>query len=111
MRSVFKRKSDIKLSEEGPFPARTLLSKDETPSVSVKIGKLPIGREIAIHMHEHSDQLEYYIKGRATLFLEGIGEKEIKPDTFMFAPKGVKHGIRNVTEELVIISVFIPALF
>lgn len=79
--------------------------------VSVKVGRLPVGGEIVLHSHEGSNQLEYYPEGRATLFLEGVGEREIRPGSFMFAPKGVGHRIRNVTEELVIYSVFVPALF
>lgn len=111
LKPLVRRESDTKLSKGGPFPAKILLSKDETPSVSVKVGKLPVGGKIPIHTHEDSDQLEYYIKGKAVFFLEGLGEIEIEPGAFTFAPKGVKHGILNVTEELMIISVFVPALF
>ena len=111
MKGVFRYDQEIVVNEEGPFPAKTLLSRLDTPMVSVKVGTLPVGSEIAIHSHEESSQLEYYPKGKAILFLEGVGEKEIRPGAFMFAPKGVKHGIRNVTEELVIYSVFVPALF
>ena len=111
MKAIFKRESEVEVSEEGPFPAKILLSKDETQSASVKVGKLPVGQDIPIHIHEGSDQLEYYVKGRATLFVEDIGVKEIEQGTFMFVPKGVKHGIRNIREELVIVSIFVPALF
>lgn len=90
------------MSAKGPFSAKILLSKEDTPMVSVKVGRLPVGGEIVLHSHEGSSQLEYYPEGRATLFLEGVGEREIRPGSFMFAPKGVGHRIRNVTEELVI---------
>lgn len=111
MKGIFRNESEIKISKEGPFPAKTLLSKKDTPIASVKIGRLPVGGKIEVHSHKDINQLEYYIKGKATLFLEGVGEKEIGPGTFMFAPKGVKHGIHNVTEELIIYGVFTPALF
>jgi len=111
LKGIFRNESDIKISEEGPFPSKTLLSKRDTPTASVKIGSLPVGGKIEVHSHKDVNQLEYYIKGKATLFLEGVGEKEIRPGTFMFAPKGVKHGIHSVTEELIIYCVFTPALF
>ena len=111
MKAVLRYEEEIEMSKEGPFPAKVLLSEEDTELTSVKTGKLAIGQEIAVHSHKESSQLEYYPQGRATLFLEGEGDKEIRSGTFMFAPKGVKHGISNVTEELVIFSVFIPALF
>ena len=77
----------------------------------VKIGELAVGGEISVHSHAKSNQIEYYPQGKATLYLEGVGEREILPGSFMFAPNGVKHGIREVTEKLIIYSVFIPALF
>ncbi len=108
---IFKRERDATLSMEGPFPAKILLSRDETPHVSVKIGKLSIGQEISIHSHKDVDQVEYFVKGKAMLFLDGVGEKRIEPGTFMYAPRGAKHGIQKVTEDVLILSVFLPALF
>jgi len=99
------------IDEKGPFPARILLSKSDTGSLSVKHGVLAVGRDIKIHSHDESDQMEFYIAGKAILFVEGIGEKEIRQGTFMYAPKGVKHGIRSVQEPVEMVSVFVPPLF
>ncbi len=102
---------DCPEDEKGPFPARILLSKIDTGDLSVKHGLLPIGQEIKVHNHEENAQVEFYPSGKAVLFVEGVGEKEIGPGTFMYAQRGVKHGIHSVQEPLEIISVFIPALF
>ena len=58
-----------------------------------------------------TDQIEYYIEGKAVLCLGGVGGKEIGKGSFIYAPKAVKHGIRNVTEPLKIYGAFLPALF
>ncbi len=96
---------------KGPFPARVLLSKLDTQELSVKHGVLPVGQEITVHSHQGHAQAEFYSAGRATLFVEGVGEKEIGPGSFMYAPRGVRHGIHSVKEPLEIVSVFVPPLF
>jgi len=111
LKAIFRYRDSINIKKDGPFPAKTLLSELDTPLASVKVGKLAVGCEISVHSHTKSNQVEYYPQGKAILYLEGVGEKEILPGSFMFAPNGVKHGIREVTETLTIYSVFIPALF
>jgi quercetin dioxygenase-like cupin family protein len=95
----------------GPFPARILLSKIDTEEMSVKHGVLPVGQEIEIHSHNEQAQIEFYLSGEALLFVEGVGERKIGSGSFMYAPKGAKHGIRSVKEPLEILSVFTPPLF
>jgi len=102
---------DLMLSREGPFPAKILLSKQDTRSASVKMGTLEKGKKIEPHMHAECDQIEYYLKGKALMFIEGLGEKEIREGAFTYIPKGVKHGVLNVAESLMILTVFVPPLF
>ena len=97
--------------EKGPFPARVLLSKLDTRELGVKHDILPVGREIKVHSHEGHAQAEFYPSGRATLLVEGVGETEFGPGSFMYAPRGVRHGIHSVKEPLEIVSVFVPSLF
>ncbi|UCD72878.1 MAG: cupin domain-containing protein [Candidatus Bathyarchaeota archaeon] len=112
MSSGLVRKSESCPPDElGPFPARILLSKVDTKAMSVKHGVLPVGQEIDIHYHEEQDQIEFYLSGKALLFVEGVRESQIGSGSFMYAPKGVKHGIRSVEEPLEIITVFVPSLF
>lgn len=99
------------LDEKGPFPARILLSKVDTEEMSVKHGVLAVGQEIDVHCHEEQAQVEFYPSGKATLFVEGVGEREISSGYFMYAPQGVKHGIHSVVEPLEIVTIFVPALF
>ena len=111
MKPLVRNEEDLDLNEEGPFPAKILLSKQDTSIASVKVGILEKGRTIDTHAHSESDQIEYYLSGKAVMFIEGLGEKVIKKGSFTYIPKGVKHGVREVTESLKILTVFIPPLF
>ncbi len=111
MKPTIRNEEDPNLNEEGPFPAKILLSKQDTSTASVKVGTLEKGRKIEIHSHAESDQIEYYLSGKAIMFIEGLGEKKISKGSFTYIPKGVKHGILEVIEPLRILTVFVPPLF
>ena len=111
MEPSVRHEEDIGLSEEGPFLAKILLSEQETPTASVELGTLEERRKTEPHMHNECEQLEYYLKGRALMFIEGLSERKILQGSFTYIPKGVKHAILNVAEPLTIITVFVPPLF
>jgi len=111
LKPLIRNEEDLNLTEEGPFPAKIFLSKQDTPVASVKEGILEKGRSIELHAHAESDQIEYYLSGKAVMFIEGLGEKIIKKGSFTYIPKGVRHGVREVIEPLKILTVFIPPLF
>jgi len=111
LKPLIRNEEDLELNEEGPFPAKILLSKQDTLTASVKIGTLEKGKTIETHAHAESDQIEYYLSGKAVMFIEGLGERVIKKGSFTYIPKGVKHGVREVIEPLKILTVFIPPLF
>ena len=111
MKPTIRNEEDLNLNEEGPFPAKILLSKQDTSTASVKVGTLEKGRKIEIHSHAESDQIEYYLSGKAIMFIEGLGEKKIEKGSFTYIHKGVKHGILEVIEPLRILTVFVPPLF
>jgi quercetin dioxygenase-like cupin family protein len=111
MKPLIKKEEELDLTVEGPFPAKILLSSRDTSAASVKVGTLEKGRIIPVHSHAESDQIEYYLSGKAIMFIEGLGEKVIERGTFTYIPKGVKHGVREVIELLKILTVFVPPLF
>jgi len=111
LKPLIRNEENLPLTEEGPFPAKILLSRHDTANASVKVGVLEMGRKIETHIHAESDQIEYYLSGKAVMFIEGIGEKVIEKGSFTYIPKGVKHGIREVIEPLKILTVFVPSLF
>jgi len=111
MKPIIRNEKDLNLNEEGPFPAKILLSKQDTLTASVKVGMLEKGEKIEIHAHDESDQIEYCLAGKAIMFIEGLGEREINRGSFTYIPKGVRHGVLEVTEPLKILTVFVPPLF
>ena len=94
----------------GPFlPA--YLSQRLRPQTCVKRGVLKVGDVMKDHIHEDVDQFEYYPSGRAIFYVEGVGEKEIRAGSFSFSPRGKNHSVRQIIEDLEIITVFVPAFF
>jgi len=111
LKPVVRHEEDVGLTEQGPFPAKILLSKKDTSIASVKLGTLEKGKKIEPHLHEECDQIEYYLKGKAYMYIEGLGQREIGKGSFTYIPRGVRHGMPNVVESLTILTVFVPALF
>ncbi len=111
MKPFIRYSEDVALSKEGPFPAKILLSKYDSSSASVKMGTLKTGSKIETHSHSDSDQLEYYLGGSASMFIEGLGNNEIGQGVFTYIPKGTKHGVIEVKESLTILTIFVPPLF
>ena len=111
LKPLIKYEKNLSFSSGTPFLTKIFLSKSESPTASVRLSNLDEGGKIEMHAHVESDQIEYCIKGRAVMFIEGLGEKEIVEGTFTYVPKGVKHSIVRVIEPLTILTVFVPPLF
>ena len=111
MKPIVRYEGDLELNRDGPFPANVFLSRRDTHSASVKKGTLEKGKKIEVHAHNENDQLEYYTEGEALMFVEGLGDIEIRKGSFTYIPKGTKHGILNVSESLTLLTVFVPPLF
>ena len=110
MSAFISHEANIDENTSGPFPARLLLTKSITSNFSIKKGTLKAGSVIKEHKHNDSEQFELYLSGQATLYIEGVGDREIGPGSYMYAPKGTTHAIKQVTEDLEIINIFVPPL-
>ena len=71
--------------------------------------RIPAGVEIPEHIHEEQADILYPIDGKAEMNVEGAGTFALNPGVIVRVPKGTKHRIFNVTEELLIYDVFQPA--
>lgn len=83
--------------------------RDDDLNVSCILVNIPAGVEIAEHTHEEQVDILYPLEGSAEMFVEGIGTFALKPGVVVRVPKGAKHRIFNVIEELIIYDVFHPA--
>ncbi|MBS7607322.1 MAG: cupin domain-containing protein [Candidatus Bathyarchaeia archaeon] len=111
MKPIVRYERDVGFSGGTPFPAKILLSKSDTPTASVRLSVIEKGKSIELHAHGESDQIEYCIRGRAIMFIEGLGEKEVFEGTFTYIPRGVRHSLVEVIEPLIVLTVFVPPLF
>jgi len=67
------------------------------------------GQEHKLHAHEGMDKVYQVLKGEGLFLLEGHEEK-MEVGSFLAAPAGVPHGIRNNGDgELVVMAVLAPA--
>jgi quercetin dioxygenase-like cupin family protein len=88
---------------------KPLATKSEDDlNVTCLLVKIPAGAEIPEHIHEEQVDILYPIQGQAEMVVEGAGQFALKPGIVVRVPKGTKHKIFNVTEELLIYDVFQP---
>jgi len=88
---------------------KPLVTKSEDDlNVTCMLVKIPAGAEVPEHIHEEQVDILYPIQGQAEMVVEGTGKFPLKPGIVVRVPKGIKHKIYNVTEELFIYDVFQP---
>lgn len=68
------------------------------------------GCEITSHTHDNSNEFYYVVKGNGLFLIDGKWEY-IREGEALLAPKTVEHGLKNNTNEtLVLFSTFSPPL-
>lgn len=82
--------------------------KEDGLNVTCMLVKIPAGAEVPEHIHEEQVDILYPIRGQAEMHVEGTGTFALKPGIVVRVPKGTKHRIFNVAEELLIYDVFQP---
>ncbi len=104
--------------DEEPHPflrdvsMRVLLSRREDGAgVTCIIVRCAEGAEIEEHVHPEQDDVIYVLRGRATMWVEDLGEFPLTPGTFVAVPRGKPHRTFDVREELLIYDTFTPPLF
>ena len=85
-------------------------SKEHNLNVTCMLVTVPVGKEVPEHIHDTQDDILFPLKGKAVMWVEGVGEFTLEPGQIVRVPKGKKHKITNIVEELLIYDVFSPAL-
>jgi mannose-6-phosphate isomerase-like protein (cupin superfamily) len=62
------------------------------------------------HVHKDQPDLIFVLQGRATMFIDGVGEFPLEPQMVVQVPKNTRHTIRNIEEDILIYNVFAPAM-
>ena len=78
-------------------------------NVTCMLVLIPPGKEIPEHVHDEQADILYPLRGEAEMVVEGAGRFALKPGVVVRIPKGTKHAIPKVTEELLVYDVFQPA--
>jgi mannose-6-phosphate isomerase-like protein (cupin superfamily) len=84
--------------------------KEHGLDVTCMLVNIPVGKQAPEHIHEEQDDILYPLQGRAVMWVDGTGNFSLEPGVIVRVPKGVKHKIFDVTENLLIYDVFCPAL-
>ena len=110
---IYKAVDDINWRPHPAFKEvsiKPLATKSEDGlNVTCLLVRIPAGAAIPAHIHEEQVDILYPIHGKAEMNVEGAGTFPLKPGMIVRVPKGTKHNIFNVTEELLVYDVFQPA--
>ena len=87
-----------------------LSNREDNTDLTIMLVQLPKGSQVERHIHENSDDIVYVLKGKATLWIDGVGDLPMVPGAFFRIPTGVLHQPRDIEEELVLFDVFYPYL-
>ena len=90
--------------------AYLLSNRDEKADLTSLLVYLPKGTQVEKHIHENSDDIVYVIKGKATMWIENIGDIPMVEGSFIRVPKGVLHQPHDVEEDMLLYDIFYPFL-
>lgn len=111
-RHVYKKKEDLNWDSH-PLNEKVKLGffitkKDEKVDVTILSAIVPKGAEVPEHFHEGNDIL-FILSGKGRIWVNGLGEFELRKDILVNVPPGIRHRIFDVTEDLEAYDVFYPA--
>lgn len=80
-----------------------------SPRILVGLNAFEPGQEHRLHTHEGMDKVYHVLEGRGRFVLEDR-EIEMEAGTMLVAPEGVAHGVRNTSDErLVVLAILAPS--
>ena len=81
----------------------------ESERLLVGLNSFEPGQEHALHAHAGMDKVYHVLEGRGLFVLEDR-ELEMEAGMMLVAPEGVPHGIRNTSDDrLLVLAIMAPA--
>jgi len=87
-----------------------ITEKEDGINVTCILVNVPRGKEVPEHIHEDQDDIIYPLKGKGMIWINGMGSFSIEPGIIVRVPRGVRHKVYDIKEELLVYDVFFPAL-
>lgn len=84
--------------------------KDDGLEITSFLGKVPRGEVVPEHTHESHDIL-FPIKGKAKIWIQGLGDFQLRPGVVIAVPPGALHKLYDVEEDFEAYDVFSGAIF
>lgn len=94
---------------KGVESAYLLSKRDDNSGITYALTHWAVGAQFKKHIHEHSDDIIYFLKGRATIWVEGIGDVPMVAGSFVRIPKGVAHQPHDIEEDVMAQHTWTPA--
>ena len=92
------------------FMKKLLSNEQDNIDLSIALVRVKKGAEIPPHVHEQDD-IVYHIEGKGKMWIEGKGDFDVRPGTFMRIPGGVKHQPHDIEEDILVFDIYFPHLF
>lgn len=80
-------------------------------TVTILLVKIPRGKTVAEHIHKNSEDILYILSGKGKMWVEQLDEFELEKGVLVRVPRGRKHRIFDVEEDVLIYDVFSPSTF
>lgn len=89
---------------------KRLLAPDKNEVKELTLSQTIIASNSGTDYHKHDRaELMYIVTGRGKTLIEGH-EYELQPDVVLWVPGGIKHQLRNSSDETMkVVTIFVPA--
>ena len=101
--------------ERHPFFAELLIKKllsfeKDDVDLSIMMVRAKKGIQVPAHIHEQDD-IVYHLEGKCKMWVDGFGDFEMLPGSFIRIPAGVKHQPHDFENDVLAFDIFLPHLF
>ncbi len=101
--------------EPHPFFEKLLIKKllsheKDNVDLSIMLVNARKGVEVPPHVHDQDD-IVYQLEGKNKMWVDGAGDFEMLPGSFIRIPAGVKHQPHDIEEDVLAFDIFLPHLF